>query len=127
MHTGVLRQACEGDRLGVEPAPVAEANEDQIAHAGRHEAGQEDRDRRGAKPIAPSIISTPPTIGPPKRAEIAANEPALPSTALSCAPSRARRVTRMPTIAPSAISGPSGPSTAPKESVPIAASAMPGA
>ena len=33
----------------------------------------------------------------------------------------------MPTIAPSAISGPSGPSTAPNESVPIAASAMPGA
>ena len=44
------------------------------------------------KPIAPSIISTPPTIGPPKSAEIAANEPAFPSTALSCAPSRARRV-----------------------------------
>ena len=33
----------------------------------------------------------------------------------------------MPTTAPSAISGPSGPSTAPNDSVPIAASAMPGA
>jgi hypothetical protein len=36
-------------------------------------------------------------------------------------------VIRIPTTAPSAMSGPSGPSTAPKESVPIAASAMPGA
>ena len=34
---------------------------------------------------------------------------------------------KIPTSAPSAMRGPSGPSTAPKESVPIAASAMPGA
>ena len=49
MHTGVLRQAGEGDRLRVEPAPVAEADEDEIADGGRDETGQEDRDRRGAE------------------------------------------------------------------------------
>ena len=49
MHTGVLRQACEGDRLRLEAAPVAEADEDEITDAGRHETGQEDRDGRGAE------------------------------------------------------------------------------
>jgi len=47
-------------------------------------------------------------------------------TAVSFAPSRASLAAATPAIDPSAISGASGPSTAPKASVPSAASAMPG-
>ena len=49
VHAGVFRQAAEGDRLRVQPAPAAEADEDEVTDGGRHEAGQEDRDRRGAE------------------------------------------------------------------------------
>ena len=38
----------------------------------------------------PSTISMPPTIGPPNSAEIAAKEPAVPSTVLSLSPTRAK-------------------------------------
>jgi hypothetical protein len=69
----------------------------------------------------------PATTGPPKSAEIAENEPAVPSTRLGCSPTFVKYVTASPTIEPIAISGASGPSTAPNESVPIAASAIPGA
>jgi hypothetical protein len=48
-------------------------------------------------------------------------------TALARASSRATPATAMPTAEPSATTGASGPSTAPNASVPIAASAIPGA
>jgi len=55
------------------------------------------------------------------------NEPAVARTVCSRWPNAPERATTIPTTEPSAISGASGPSTAPKESVPIAASAIPGA
>src|SRR6476620_1977550 len=64
-------------------------------------------------------------MGPPKRAEIAANDPAVATSPLSLWPSRAKCVSVSPTTEPSAIRGASGPSTAPKPSVPSAASATP--
>ena len=76
---------------------------------------------------APSTISIPATSGPPNSAEIAENEPAVPSTVVAPLSSRAIRAIATPTTEPSAITGASGPSTAPKASVPIAASAIPGA
>src|SRR5262245_42367004 len=79
------------------------------------------------RPAAPdSTIITPPTIGPPKSAEMAENAPAAASKELSRSPSRRIGVTRRPTTIPSAMSGISGPRTAPNESVPTAASAIPG-
>ena len=79
------------------------------------------------KPIAPSIMQYAADDRPAEQRRDGRERARGASTALSCAPSaddagdqRSRRPT------PSAISGPSGPSTAPKESVPIAASAMPG-
>jgi hypothetical protein len=58
---------------------------------------------------------------------MAANDPAPDIRALSFGASFTNRVTLSPTADPSAISGASGPSTAPKHSVPSAASATPGA
>ncbi len=67
-------------------------------------------------PAAPdSTIITPPTIGPPKSAEIAENAPAPASKSLSCFPRRRIGVTARPTTMPSAINGISGPSTAPND------------
>ena len=78
-------------------------------------------------PTPASVIITPATIGPPKIAEIAENEPALARTFSARGPARARPVIRTPTAEPSAISGASGPRTPPNASVPSAASAIPGA
>ena len=58
---------------------------------------------------------------------MAENSPALDSTAEPFRPTEAARAAAMPTTEPSATIGASGPSTAPKESVPSAASATPGA
>ena len=74
----------------------------------------------------PSTRSIPATIGPPKSAEIAENSPAAESTAEPRRPMEATRAARTPTSDPSATIGASGPSTAPNESVPSAASATPG-
>ena len=83
--------------------------------------------RAAPSPTPLSTISIPPTIGPPNSDAIAAKEPAAASTARSFGPVLATIATPSPTTEPSAMSGPSGPSTAPKASVPSAASAIPGA
>ena len=77
-------------------------------------------------PMPASTISTPAGSGPPNSAEMAEKEPAVASTAFSRSPSFTILAAATPTTEPSAISGASGPSTSPKESVPIAASATPG-
>ena len=68
----------------------------------------------------------PATSGPPNSAEIAENAPAPERTTPSCPPSRTMRCATTPTADPSAITGTSGPSTAPNASVPTAASTTPG-
>ena len=73
-------------------------------------------------PMPPSTSSMPATSGPPKRAEIAAKPPALASTLVARSPAGEKRAAATPTTEPSAITGASGPSTAPKGSVPSAAS-----
>ena len=65
--------------------------------------------------------------GPPNRAEIAENVPAVESTLASASPILAKRAATRPTIEPRAKSGASGPSTAPNASEPIAARMTPGA
>ena len=69
----------------------------------------------------------PATSGPPNSAEIAEKEPAVATTLSSFVPRRTNSVTAIPTAEPRAISGASGPSTAPNASVPSAARATPGA
>ena len=78
-------------------------------------------------PTPASTSSKPATSGPPKRAEIAEKEPAIASTPCCFRSTATKCVTARPTAEPSAIRGASGPRTAPKASVPIAASATPGA
>ena len=65
----------------------------------------------------------PATRGPPNSAETAENEPAVASTVRPGSGTFALSTTIMPTTDPRAISGASGPSTAPKTNVPVAASA----
>ena len=67
------------------------------------------------------------TSGPPKSAEIAEKDPAVETTARSRSPSRTPAAIASAVADPSAISGASGPSTAPNARLPIAARAMPGA
>ena len=69
-------------------------------------------------PSPPSTSSIPATIGPPNSADMAENEPAVESTAVSRSPTRTSRVAATPTTDPSAMTGASGPSTAPKERLP---------
>ena len=78
-------------------------------------------------PTPASSSSMAAATGPPNRAEIAENVPAVESTLPSASPNRAQRATTRPTMEPRAKSGASGPSTAPKASEPIAASMTPGA
>ena len=110
--------------VGVEATPAPEADEEQVAHRGGDEAGQERRYEGGAQPEPTSISRMPATSGPPNRAETAANEPAVARTdgRLRAAP-RDDVHDEHATTEPRAISGASGPSTAPKARVPIAASA----
>ena len=77
-------------------------------------------------PIPPSTSSMPATSGPPKSAEIAAKLPALARTFVPCCPTGESLAAATPTTEPRATTGASGPSTAPKGSVPSAASATPG-
>ena len=58
---------------------------------------------------------------------MAENDPAVATTLSSRGPSRTKSVIAIPTAEPSAISGASGPSTAPNARVQRAASATPGA
>ncbi len=77
---------------------------------------------------AASIIITAATSGLPKMVEIAAAEPAAPSTGTSCgrAARRDGRTASSASPAPIAISGASGPSTAPSGRQASAASTTPG-
>ena len=108
-------------------SPVAEPDEDQVAEGRRDEPGHERGEQHRPEREPASTSNIPATSGPPNSAEIAANEPALESTALAWGPTRTKCVTATPTAEPSAITGASGPSTAPNASVPSAASATPGA
>ena len=78
-------------------------------------------------PVA-SITRIAATMGEPKITEIAAKLPAAPMIISSCAGEslRANFTHATATPDPSAISGASGPSTAPSPSVARAASAIPG-
>ena len=78
------------------------------------------------RPTPASSSSIPATSGPPKIDEMAENEPAVESTLPSRGSARASDATATPTTEPRAISGASGPRTAPNASVPSAASATPG-
>ena len=93
------------------------------------ETGQEHERQRSAppRPVA-SIISTAPITGEPKIDETAAKLPAaaINPTAWSGASRLTRRIAIVPSPRPSAISGPSGPSTSPSPSVASAASSTPG-
>ena len=75
-----------------------------------------------------SISRNAPTSGEPSSVLIAAKLPATPltATAWAGAPRRTRWIAQAPRPLPMAISGASGPSTAPKASVTKAASATPG-
>ena len=77
-------------------------------------------------PTPTSISRKPATSGPPNTAETAEAAPAVPTTRSPWSPRRMNGVTASPTTEPSAMSGASGPRTAPKPSVPRAASATPG-
>ena len=82
--------------------------------------------RAAPSPTPASTMRIPATSGPPKSAEMAEKDPAVASTAVSRCPSFAMRAAATPATDPRAISGASGPSTAPKDNVPSAASATPG-
>ncbi len=75
-----------------------------------------------------SITSTAPTTGEPKIDETAAKLPAaaIRPTACSGASRLTRRIAIVPNPRPTAISGPSGPSTSPRPSVAKAARSTPG-
>ena len=79
------------------------------------------------RPTPASSSSIPATSGPPNKAEMAENEPAIESTLPSRASRRTSDATAKPTTDPRAMSGASGPRTAPNAKVPTAASATPGA
>ena len=82
--------------------------------------------RDAPSPTPASISSIPATSGPPNKAEIAENEPAVDNTFVSRSSARANPARATPTTDPSAISGASGPRTAPNASEASAASAIPG-
>ena len=76
-------------------------------------------------PTPASSSRTPATRGPPNTADTAENDPAELRMRISGSPTRIAFVTMMPVMPPSAMSGASGPSTAPKPRVPRAAMATP--
>ena len=114
---------------GAEARERPEPDEDQRADAGGQESGQEhERQGRLRRAPSPRSISTAPITGEPKIDETAAKLPAaaIRPTACSGASRLTSRIASVPSPSPTAIRGPSGPSTSPSPSVASAASSTPG-
>ena len=103
----VERQARNGERLLVQPAPVPQTDEQHVARGRRDEPRDQGRDRAAPSPT-PALDHQHPADDRARRTatQIAENEPAAASTALSCGPDPATVATASPTTEPRAMSGP---------------------
>ena len=87
MRTVVQREAGDRERRDSDPTPAADPMKTRYPTAAATNPGSITGITAAPSPTEPSIMKTPPTIGPPNSAEMAANAPAAPSVFSPCAPS----------------------------------------